>query len=117
MSLHEPIRANQRARLLFSFLPHQLQKLVAGDSSTHSMSAMSIEPPSKRSKMGNPDAGPSTERENPYLAHLAPKTSVNGSADQGTGSNGVAAGAGKNPLNGLVPRMVTTQQAKNIMVS
>lgn len=67
------------------------------------------EPPSKRSKTGG-DAGPSS---NPYLAHLNPQ--------QGTGSNGngngVAAGTGKNPLNGLVPRMVTTEQAKKILVS
>jgi hypothetical protein len=65
------------------------------------------EPPSKRSKTGG-DAGPSS---NPYLAHLNPQ--------QGNGSNGngVAAGTGKNPLNGLVPRMVTTEQAKKILVS
>lgn len=82
---------------------------------------MSIEPPSKRSKMGsNTDAGPSSE--NPYLAHLGPKAGSNGSTyGNGTGSNGVSAGgstgSGKNPLNGLVPRMVTTEQAKNILVS
>ena len=65
------------------------------------------EPPNKRSKTGG-DAGPSS---NPYLAHLNPQ--------QGNGSNGngVAAGTGKNPLNGLVPRMVTTEQAKKILVS
>ena len=66
------------------------------------------EPPPKRSKTGG-DAGPSS---NPYLAHLNPQ--------QGNGNgngNGVAAGTGKNPLNGLVPRMVTTEQAKKILVS
>jgi hypothetical protein len=64
------------------------------------------EPPPKRSKTGG-DAGPSS---NPYLAHLNPQQS------NGNG-NGVAAGTGKNPLNGLVPRMVTTEQAKKILVS
>lgn len=78
---------------------------------------MSTEPPSKRSKMVNSDAGPSTE--NPYLAHLGPKGGAGyGSGNgNGTGSNGVPAPTGKNPLNGLVPRMVTTEQAKNILVS
>lgn len=48
------------------------------------------------------EAGPSSAKsENPYLAHMnpAPQSST------------------KNPLNGLVPRRVTVQQAKNIMVS
>ena len=67
------------------------------------------EPPSKRSKTGG-DAGPSS---NPYLAHLNPQQ---GNGSNGNG-NGVAAGTGKNPLNGLVPRMVTTEQAKKILVS
>ena len=67
--------------------------------------------------MANSDAGPSTE--NPYLAHLGPKGGAgygNGTGN-GTGSNGTPASTGKNPLNGLVPRMVTTEQAKNILVS
>ena len=86
------------------------------------MAANYTEPPSKRSKTGTPDAGPSSERENPYLAHLAPKGGSNGNGygngnGSATGSNGVAAGTAKNPLNGLVPRMVTTEQAKNILVS
>ena len=69
------------------------------------------EPPNKRSKTGG-DAGPSS---NPYLAHLNPHQ---GTGSNGTGNgNGVAAGTGKNPLNGLVPRMVTTEQAKKILVS
>lgn len=71
------------------------------------------EPPSKRSKMGGPDTGDAGPSSNPYLAHL--------NQNKGTGSNGsgngVAAGTGKNPLNGLVPRMVTTEQAKKILVS
>jgi pre-mRNA-splicing factor ATP-dependent RNA helicase DHX15/PRP43 len=73
------------------------------------------EPPSKRSKTGG-DAGPSTERANPYLAHLGPQSQSNGAAT-GSNGNGVGAATGKNPLNGLVPRMVTTEQAKNILVS
>jgi hypothetical protein len=78
--------------------------------STHLISTMSYtEPPSKRSKTGG-DAGPSS---NPYLAHLNPQQ---GNGSNGNG-NGVAAGTGKNPLNGLVPRMVTTEQAKKILVS
>jgi hypothetical protein len=84
------------------------------------MAANMTEPPSKRSKTDAPDAGPSSERENPYLAHLAPKGGSNGYGNgngSATGSNGVAAGTVKNPLNGLVPRMVTTEQAKNILVS
>lgn len=70
------------------------------------------EPPSKRSKTGGldgSDAGPSS---NPYLAHLNPAKAATGS-----NGNGVVAGTGKNPLNGLVPRMVTTEQAKKILVS
>lgn len=75
------------------------------------MPTFANEPPAKRSKNGTPDAGPSSERENPYLAHLGPK------AGSASGSNGIAPGAAgiKNPLNGLVPRMVTTEQAKNIL--
>lgn len=85
------------------------------------------EPPNKRSKPSTPSdsAGPSTllsgtlaAMENPYLAHLPPHmrgTSTNAAA---TGANGVN-GTGKvsNPLNGLVPRRVTVDQAKTIMVS
>jgi hypothetical protein len=80
------------------------------------MATNMTQPPSKRSKTDTPDAGPSSERENPYLAHLAPKP-MNGYGNDATGSNGVAPGTAKNPLNGLVPRMVTTEQAKNILVS
>jgi hypothetical protein len=78
------------------------------------MANITNEPPSKRSKTGDVDAGPSSERENPYLAHLNPKS--NGVAT-GSNGNGVGAATGKNPLNGLVPRMVTTEQAKTILVS
>ena len=72
------------------------------------------EPPSKRSKTSTPsaEAGPSTPIDNPYLAHrnpVAPSTMA-------SGTNGVAPGV-KNPLAGLVPRRVSVEQAKNIMVS
>lgn len=82
----------------------------------HSMASISTEPPTKRSKMANSDAGPSTPSENPYLAHLAPKAGNGNGSGSGSGSNGVPAASGKSPLNGLVPRMVTTEQAKNILV-
>jgi pre-mRNA-splicing factor ATP-dependent RNA helicase DHX15/PRP43 len=71
------------------------------------------EPPSKRSKTGGLDAGDAGPSSNPYLAHLAPQKG----AGTGSNGNGVGAGTGKNPLNGLVPRMVTTEQAKKILVS
>ena len=87
---------------------------------------MSVEPPNKRPRPSMPSdiAGPSTPapplppQENPYLAHLPPHLrgmSTNGVA---TGANGVN-GTGKvsSPLNGLVPRRVTVDQAKAIMVS
>lgn len=60
--------------------------------------------------------------ENPYLAHLpAHMRGMNGATGangvNGTGANGIN-GSGKisNPLNGLVPRRVTVDQAKAIMV-
>ncbi|WVR09198.1 hypothetical protein IAU60_006260 [Kwoniella sp. DSM 27419] len=71
------------------------------------------EPPSKRSKTA--EASSSVPVENPYLAHrsMNASSSSNGYA---TGANGSAAG-GKvnNPLNGLVPRKVSTQQVKDIL--
>ncbi len=80
------------------------------------------EPPTKRPKSSLPSyiAGPSTPMENPYLAHLP--SHMRGSANgAGTGANPVNGvnGMGKvpNPLNGLVPRRVTVDQAKAIMVS
>ena len=57
------------------------------------------------------EAGPSSGVENPYLAHTRP-------AGVATGSNGAGASNGvQNPLKGLVPRRVSVEQAKNIMVS
>ena len=74
------------------------------------------EPPSKRSKTGGIESGDAGPSSNPYLAHLNPSKAATGSNGTGNG-NGVAPGTGKNPLNGLVPRMVTTEQAKKILVS
>lgn len=81
-----------------------------------------MEPPSKRSKASTPSdmPGPSTQRDNPYLAHRAPESYANGNGNgAATGSNGTASASGKvaNPLNGLVPRKVGVDQAKKIMVS
>lgn len=86
------------------------------------------EPPAKRSKPSTP--GTSTPKENPYLCVLPPTPATrrdiaNASAHLGagqssaSGSNGVAQSNGKvaNPLAGLVPRKVTVEQAKAIMVS
>ena len=84
------------------------------------------EPPYKRAKASSPSntPGPSTgtvplaAMENPYLAHLPPHmrgASTNGVATGSNGFNGV--GKVLNPLNGLVPRRVTVDQAKKIMVS
>jgi len=84
-------------------------------------------PPNKRSKFSDhaDAAGPSTSNgitamENPYLAHLPPhmRGASNGVATGANGVNGLN-GVGKvtNPLNGLVPRRVTVDQAKAIMVS
>ncbi len=75
------------------------------------------EPPNKRSKTGTPsaEAGPSNPVDNPYLAHMR-----SGPSEYATGSNGAMNGlpAGvTNPLKGLVPRKVSVDQAKNIMVS
>lgn len=76
------------------------------------------EPPYKRSKPStmSDDAGPSTPPvENPYLAHLPPHMrGMNGTASGPNGVNGT--GKVSNPLNGLVPRRVTVDQAKAIMV-
>ncbi|KAK4685021.1 pre-mRNA-splicing factor ATP-dependent RNA helicase DHX15/PRP43, partial [Tremellales sp. Uapishka_1] len=80
---------------------------------------MSVEPPNKRSKVTSQSStpGPSTPMENPYLAHLAPQ----GRASPGPSYGGVANGSNgygpkvANPLNGLVPRKVTVDQAKAIM--
>jgi len=79
-----------------------------------SSSQVMAEPPSKRSKTSTPsaEAGPSTPIDNPYLAHRNPAAS----STMATGTNGVASDV-KNPLAGLVPRRVSVEQAKNIMVS
>ncbi|ORX38960.1 P-loop containing nucleoside triphosphate hydrolase protein [Kockovaella imperatae] len=65
-------------------------------------------PPSKKVKTEMPTAGPSTApAENPYLAHMAPHL---------CGVNGTTNGSKvKNPLDGLVPRRVSVEQAKDIM--
>ena len=68
------------------------------------------------------EPGPSTfaAGENPYLAHLP--THMRGTNGIATGSNGVNGANGmstpkpKNPLEGLVPRRVSVEQAKSIMV-
>lgn len=49
-------------------------------------------------------------------AHMRPGPSYGGGYGGGSGSNGVPTGV-KNPLQGLVPRQVTIDQAKSIMVS
>lgn len=74
------------------------------------------EPASKRSKPSTPSS------ENPYLAHMSGAAAA-GSSRMASGANGVATGSNggpvgvKNPLNGLVPRKVSVDQAKAIMVS
>ncbi|GMK56668.1 hypothetical protein CspeluHIS016_0305080 [Cutaneotrichosporon spelunceum] len=67
------------------------------------------EPPAKRSKPSTP--GPSTPKDNPYLAHLGGGRSQS----PATGANGASNGKVANPLAGLVPRKVTVDQAKAIM--
>lgn len=62
------------------------------------------EPPSKRTK---------TFSDNPYLAHMAGESSSQ-TPSFATSTNGTRV---KNPINGLVPRKVTVDQAKTIMVS
>ena len=91
-------------------------------------------PPAKRSRPTADDmitatssAGPSIPAvDNPYLAHRLPQASASTSNPYATGANGVGssnngyASGGervKNPLTGLVPRQVTVEQAKGIMVS
>ncbi|RSH95451.1 DEAH-box ATP-dependent RNA helicase prp43 [Saitozyma podzolica] len=64
-------------------------------------------PPPKRSKPSTP-----APMDNPYLAHRTDASSSRGSA-VATGANG--APAVKNPLNGLIPRKVSVDQAKAIM--
>jgi pre-mRNA-splicing factor ATP-dependent RNA helicase DHX15/PRP43 len=79
------------------------------------------EPAAKRAKPSNNMNG----GENPYLAHMS-QSAAGGSSSSGsisgfnvsqmaTGSNGGPVGV-KNPLNGLVPRKVSVDQAKAIMV-
>ncbi|WVO22778.1 uncharacterized protein IAS62_004116 [Cryptococcus decagattii] len=68
------------------------------------------EPPAKRSKMDSA-AAPET---NPYLAHRNEGSSYGGMTN---GANGVTGSIDRNehPLNGMVPRKVTVDQAKKIM--
>ncbi|KAL0247548.1 hypothetical protein I308_103618 [Cryptococcus tetragattii IND107] len=68
------------------------------------------EPPAKRSKMGSA-AAPET---NPYLAHRNEGSSYGGMTN---GASGVTGSIDRNehPLNGMVPRKVTVDQAKKIM--
>lgn len=56
--------------------------------------------------MGVEDTKPVKNGDNPYLMHLPP--SQRGSS---------ASKAAPNPLEGLVPRMVTAQQARGVLVS
>ncbi|KAE8543383.1 hypothetical protein D1P53_000090 [Cryptococcus gattii VGV] len=68
------------------------------------------EPPAKRSKMDSA-AAPET---NPYLAHRNEGSSYGGMTN---GASGVTGSIDRNehPLNGMVPRKVTVDQAKKIM--
>ncbi|KIR58265.1 pre-mRNA-splicing factor ATP-dependent RNA helicase DHX15/PRP43 [Cryptococcus bacillisporus CA1873] len=68
------------------------------------------EPPAKRSKMDSA-AAPET---NPYLAHRTEGSSYGGMTN---GASGVTGSIDRNehPLNGMVPRKVTVDQAKKIM--
>lgn len=90
------------------------------------------EPPAKRSKPSTP--GASTPKENPYLyvvvvsvaslllltapsAHLSSdKRAQSPAGDSSNGYGSTSNGKVDNPLAGLVPRKVTTAQAKKIMV-
>jgi hypothetical protein len=49
--------------------------------------------------------------DNPYLAH---RNGANGAGS--TAVNGASGSGVKNPLNGLVPRRVSVEQAKSIQV-
>ncbi|KGB76101.1 pre-mRNA-splicing factor ATP-dependent RNA helicase DHX15/PRP43 [Cryptococcus deuterogattii 99/473] len=68
------------------------------------------EPPAKRSKMDSTAA----PENNPYLAHRNEGSSYGGMTN---GASGVTGSIDRNehPLNGMVPRKVTVDQAKKIM--
>ncbi|XAO25250.1 hypothetical protein I312_104067 [Cryptococcus bacillisporus CA1280] len=68
------------------------------------------EPPAKRSKMDSA-AAPET---NPYLAHRTEGSSYGGMTNGASGVTG-SIDRHEHPLNGMVPRKVTVDQAKKIM--
>ncbi|AFR95911.1 pre-mRNA-splicing factor ATP-dependent RNA helicase DHX15/PRP43 [Cryptococcus neoformans C23] len=68
------------------------------------------EPPAKRSKMDST----ATSENNPYLAHRNEGPSYGGMTNGASGVTG-AIDRNEHPLNGMVPRKVTVDQAKKIM--